>query len=87
MAQTLTQALHLATTGKSAALTRAANYLIGLPEGGWPETMQARERILAELPIRSERSYTLSEWIAAAYRVEEQRNAAGIYRSALWSDH
>lgn len=81
--QTLEQALFLARSEKSRDLVRAANALLNLPEGGWPDTRQAIESILAALPVRSERTYTLAEWIAAAYRVEPQHNAAGRFRSAL----
>ena len=35
---TLAEAEHLARSGKSKLLARAAMYLAGCPSGGWPET-------------------------------------------------
>jgi hypothetical protein len=79
MKQTLKQALLLARSGKSKALARAGHYLSGCPEGGWAETAQAMRRIRDELPLRSERDYTLDEFVSAAYIVD----SADRYRSAL----
>jgi len=82
--QTLKQAVLLASTGKSRSLARASRALVGKPEGGWGETQQARSDILAELPHRSERTYTLGEFIEAVYYVEtydDPRLGAGIFRS------
>ena len=79
--QSLKQAVHLAKTGKSKALATAARCLHGLPEGGWPQTQQARLDILEYLPLRDMRSYTITEFIGATYLLEEHKNAACIYRS------
>jgi hypothetical protein len=77
--QTLSQAVYLASTNQSRSLVLAANALIGCPVGGWPETVQARQRILDELPLRSQRAYTIEQWVDAVYRVDHTDH----YRSAL----
>jgi len=71
--QTLKQAIHLARTGQDRSLARAAHYLDGCPEGGWGETDQAVRQIQDELPLRGERSYTLREFIEAAYSLDHAR--------------
>lgn len=75
--QTLDQALHLGTSGKSVPLSRAMACLIGLPLGGWPETKQARRNILDALPARGCREYNLGQFIEAAYTTDH----ADRYRS------
>lgn len=84
--QTLKQAIHLATSGKSKSksLAMAASILSGCPEGAWGETRQAKQQMLELLPHRQDRDYTIEEWIEAAYRVVgETARAAGHYESAL----
>lgn len=76
--QTLKQAVHLISTGKSRELSRAAAALLGQPVGGWPETQQAREHLLNELPIRQYRDYTIDQFVAAVYTVD----ATDHYRAA-----
>ena len=71
--QTLKQAIHLGQSGKSKSLSRAICYLHGCPVGGWPETEQAMMRIADELPFRSDRSYTIDEFVASAYEVDFAR--------------
>jgi hypothetical protein len=78
--QTLKQAIHLATTGKSRALRSAALELDGKPVGGWPETQQALRQIDDALPLRSEREYASDEFIAAMYTVD----SADRYRANIW---
>lgn len=68
--QTLKQALYLAASGKSQSLRRAAGALEGLPDGAWPETRQGMSWIHDELPPRTERAYTVAEFVAAAYEVD-----------------
>jgi hypothetical protein len=70
MKQTLKQAVYLAHKGKDAALYRAASYLSGCPEGGWGETVQAVANIRDELPLRSLRSYSVDQFIAAIYYLD-----------------
>ena len=67
--QTLRSALHLIRSGKSSTLVRAANCLDGLPIGGWPETEQARRRLIEDLPGTWDRDYAASDLIAALYDV------------------
>ncbi len=84
MAQTLEQALHLARTGESKRLARAANVLDGLPVGGWPSTNEAMHRLVDDLPFRAEREYTREQFIARAYTIEHaDARTSGIYRCAL----
>lgn len=71
--QTLKQAIHLARSGKSRDLARAAYYLHGLPVGGWGETSQAMVRIREELPLRADRDYTVGDFVSAAYEVRGDR--------------
>lgn len=71
--QTIKQAMVLARTGKSQSLARAAHVLSGLPVGGWAETRQAMRSILNDLPLRQERSYTVAEFVDAAYVVRNDR--------------
>ncbi len=78
--QTLEQAIHLAKSGKSHELRSAAVALEGLPVGGWGETEQARrEGVLGQLPLRSQRSYTIDQFISAVYTVDQ----ADRYRSTV----
>lgn len=65
--QTLIQAVHLATSGKSRDMARAALALDGLPVGGWGETAQAMRQIADYLPMRSCRSYTVGHFVEAIY--------------------
>ena len=80
--QTLEQAVHLAKTGKSKSLVIAAKSLLGCPVGGWGQTAQARLQVREELPLRSQRDYTLDEFIAAAYTT----NSTDRYVSKLFSE-
>lgn len=68
--QTLKQAIHLAQSGKSRELRSAALELDGKPQGGWPETEQARRAVREALPLRSQRDYTLGEFIEAVYEID-----------------
>ena len=77
--QTLKQAVQLIRSGQSQSMSRAAGYLLGLPSGSWPETSQARQRVLGDLPLRAERAYTTSEFVEAVYCIDDQ----GRYQSAL----
>ena len=76
--QNLKQALSLAMSG-TRPYSYAATALAGCPEGGWPETEQARRQIVEYLPARSERSYTVSEFIAAAYTLDHTQR----YQTAI----
>jgi hypothetical protein len=69
--QTLVQAVHLALTGTSRSLARAASALDGCPPGGWPETEQAWCRVRDELPLRRDRSYTIDHFVDAVYSISE----------------
>ena len=69
--------LQTALTSPLYSLARGA--LRGCPEGGWPETAASRLLVAAELPSRSDRDFTVSEFIAAAYRLD----AAGRYQPRL----
>lgn len=51
------------------------DYLGGCPVGGWPETEQAKRRLLDDIPRRAERIYTSAQLIDALYEV----NSAGRY--------
>lgn len=68
--QTLKQALHLGHFGESRGLALALHALDGCPVGGWGETAQARRQIAEELPRRIDRSYTLDDFVDAAYEVD-----------------
>lgn len=46
--------------------------LRGMPCGGWPETQQARWQVREALPPEYGRTYTLSEFIAAIYDIDEK---------------
>jgi hypothetical protein len=70
--ETLKQALYLFSCGKR--IIRCG--LAGCPEGGWAQTEQARAQLLDELPLRSERAYTVDEFISAAYELDH----AGRYQ-------
>lgn len=65
--QSLRQALTQVRSGKI-RVTRCG--LDGCPVGGWGETRQAMDRIQAELPHRSLRTYTLTEIVDALYTVD-----------------
>jgi len=61
---------------KSPAIRRALGGLVGCPVGGWAETAQARRRLIDELPLRAERSYSADDLIEAALTVDH----AGRYQ-------
>jgi hypothetical protein len=63
--QTLKQALHLVDTGKMRVTS-----LVGLPAGGWGDTQQALRQLREDLPLRSERSYTIDEFVSARYELD-----------------
>lgn len=66
--QTLKEATRLVRTSQGLHdVTRSG--LGGCPEGGWPETQQAKRRLEDALPHRSERTYTACEIIDALYTV------------------
>ena len=77
--QTLDQAVHLAKSGKSKSLSSAACSLLGKPVGGWPETQQAMRELRDELPLRSQREYTVQQFVDAVYITD----SADRYRSRL----
>lgn len=81
--QTLKQALHLAATGESKSLARAARALDGKPEGGWGQTEGATRDMENDLPGRWARSYSLAEWIEATHEIvpDPQGQSAGRYRA------
>lgn len=79
MEQTIKQAIYLAQTGLSPMLRRAARKLDGVPVGAWAETRQAVADMAGDLPAKSDRAYTIQEWIDAAYTVVGDR-----YRSRVW---
>jgi hypothetical protein len=84
--QTLKGAVYLAVSGQSKGLQRAAAYLHGKPEGGWPETMQARHNIEEDLPGHWARAYTVQQFIDALYYIETWSGGAGLYRSRTAED-
>ena len=45
-------------------------FLLGCPEGGWPETAQARREILDALPARTARAYSVQNYIDAVYSID-----------------
>lgn len=67
--QSLKQALRL-TRIPGTDMARAAHALDGCPVGGWGETDQAYRRIREYLPRRSERDYSLDEFVDAAYTID-----------------
>lgn len=77
--QTLKQAIHLATTGHSRNLRRAATALHGCPVGGWGETDQAWRQIEDLLPGHWDRDYTVETFVAAAYTTDHAQR----YTTAL----
>lgn len=79
--QTLVQAVHLAMSGKSKAMASAL-CMSGCPIGGWADTEQARRETANELPVRSLRSYTVSQFISACYAVD----ASDRYQMRTQSD-
>lgn len=52
------------------AIVMALNELAGKPEGGWPETQQAKHLLYGEIPPLDEREYTIGQLIAHALRVD-----------------
>ena len=80
--QTLKQAVYLAKSGQSKSLASAANSLLGCPVGGWGETEQAMHRVREELPLRSQRDYTLADFVGAVYTT----NSLDRYVSKLWDE-
>lgn len=73
--QSLRQAIQLIRSGRGLQeVTRCG--IGGCPVGGWAETEQAMRRVSEELPLRSERSYSVDELISALYYVD----AAGRYQ-------
>jgi hypothetical protein len=69
--QTLKQAI---TTAERMGALRCG--LGGCPQGGWPETRQAMERIEDCLPRREMRTYALQDFVDALYTVDH----AGRYQ-------
>jgi hypothetical protein len=51
--------------------------LDGCPEGGWPETRQAIDRLAEILPQSANRTYSLWDVVRALYTVDH----AGRYRA------
>lgn len=75
--QTLDQAMYLARSGKSPSLRSAARALDGRIMGD-AATRQAMSDVRTGLPLQSQRSYTIEEFIACAYYLESDR-----YRTVL----
>lgn len=86
MMQTLAQAIHLATSGKSRALRSAALELEGKPVGGWPETEQALRQLRADLPLQSEREYTVEDFVDALYTVSGDRYRSNVRAAEVQAD-
>lgn len=76
--QTIEQAIHLASTGKSRGLRSAANSLDGHVMGD-AAARQAMSDVRLGLPVPSMRSYTLDQFVARAYTID----SSGRYRSAV----
>lgn len=82
--QTLEQAKMLAESGKSESLRRAAWAMHGRPVGAWGDTAQARQNLVADLPARSQRSYSASELIEAMYDIRNaDARSSGVFHSKL----
>jgi len=56
----LQQALH------TPSVQSALSAFVGIPEGGWGETKQAKARLVEALPRPEDRDYTLADVIDAA---------------------
>lgn len=67
---TIKQAIFLINSSDASNLKRAAIALDGLPEGGWPETAQAIMRLTNELPVRSNRDWSVRDLIKEAFYVD-----------------
>jgi hypothetical protein len=67
--QTLTEAVHLAATGKSNSLRIAARLLDGCPPGGSGETDCAWRQMIDCLPQRRLRAYTADQWVERVYYI------------------
>lgn len=80
--QTLVQAIHLAFSGRSRDMMSAINSLAGKPFGSWPETAEAERQVRNELPFRNQRSYTVHQFIEAAYFLDK----ADRYRTREHAD-
>jgi hypothetical protein len=61
--ESLKQALKIIATGRRNSVWA----LVGCPDGGWGETMQAWRRVGDDLPHRTERSYTVVQLVEALY--------------------
>lgn len=77
--QTIEQALHLARSRKSKSLTHAASLLDGVEIANDAARITARNEVEGHLPHRTDRAYTLQQWVNAAYDTRGDR-----YRSLLW---
>jgi hypothetical protein len=62
--------LTLASVPHRPAIMNALGCLVGLPDGGWPETKQAWHRLLETLPARSERDFTADQLVARYLQVD-----------------
>lgn len=81
MSMTLDQALFLARTGRSKSLRLAAFRMHGIPinDGRIDE---AWNDLAGWLPHRSERDFTINDWVRATNRVD----ATGRYEATLTSE-
>lgn len=52
------------------SIRRALSGLVGCPQGGWGETVQAIDRIEAAIPLRENRDYTLTQLISHALTID-----------------
>ena len=80
--QTLVQAVHLALSRKSRPLARAAHALDGVWQGADGETQQQERAVADDLPRRSERLYSMGQWVDAVYLVDD----ADRYRTRTYDD-
>lgn len=65
MAHTIKQALACCQS-----VVAALSGLVGCPEGGWPETEQAKRRLVDALPFRTDRNYSASDLIESALVID-----------------
>ena len=77
--QTLKKALYLVRSGQNRHLAQAASVLSGCPVQPCGETDQAWRQVTDLLPPRSQREYTVDDFVDAVYLVSE----ANRYRTTL----
>lgn len=78
---TIRKAVYMTLRPASRALDGAANELDNLATGDTARVDQARGRILDALPNRSDRAFSLDEYVDAVFTVEYPcDDACGVYR-------